>query len=467
VAYYGLTGKHNMPRIHDTIAALATPVGTSAIAVLRVSGEKSAELVSALLGNCPAPRLAVHADLHSLDGRLLDDVLLSWYQAPNSYTGEDSLEISCHGNPYIAQSILEDLFERGCRPAEPGEFTQRAFLNGKMDLSQAEAVMDVIHARGEKALAAAQQQLRGALGEKIQLITEELLKNLARIEVYIDFPDEDLPAEDRGLVSAALVGCDEALGRLLATSHYGELLRDGIKTIIIGEPNAGKSSLLNSLIGRERAIVSSEPGTTRDFIEECVLFGSYCFRLIDTAGLNPNPQALEKLGIKKTFERIEEADLFLFVVDPTQPPPPLAPELSRHLRHDNTILIINKADLLPSPQPTAWTSTAVFENLDFIKVSALHNIGIDCVKKLLTQKADLFQPSTGSDCIAINARHSHALTRARACLNSAQVKLKGSSPIELVSSDLREALDACGEIAGRIDNERMLDHLFSSFCIGK
>ncbi|MBC8039099.1 MAG: tRNA uridine-5-carboxymethylaminomethyl(34) synthesis GTPase MnmE, partial [Opitutaceae bacterium] len=338
-----------MSRPTDTIAALATPVGTSAIAVVRVSGPDCAALAKALFGRAPLPpRTARHTDYRNLAGAVLDDVLATFYQAPRSYTGEDSLEIALHGNPFIAQSILNDLLARGIRLAEAGEFSRRAFLSGKLDLSQAEAVMDLIHARSERALAAANQQLRGSLGRHLGELTDGLLLVLARIEAYIDFPDEDLPAEDRQIVVTELDRVLHGTARLLATHHYGELLRDGIKTVIIGEPNAGKSSLLNRLVGRDRALVSPEPGTTRDFIEERIILGPHCLRLIDTAGLNPTPAALEKLGIDKTFERAAEADLFLWVLDATHPTPPLPDSIAARLTPENTLILLNKSDLRPS-----------------------------------------------------------------------------------------------------------------------
>jgi tRNA modification GTPase len=286
-----------MPRPTDTIAALATPVGTAAIAVVRASGPDTARLAREIFGATPPPRVATHSDYRDRAGVVVDDVLVTFFAGPRSYTGEDSLEVSCHGNPFIAQKILEDLFARGCRPAEPGEFTQRAFLHGQMDLSQAEAVMDLIHARSEKALAAANQQLRGSLGRQMNALIDRLLQVLARVEAYIDFPDEDLPPEDRVLVARELTQLTRETDRLLATSHYGQMLRDGIKTVIVGAPNVGKSSLLNRLVGSERALVSPEPGTTRDFIEERILVGPHCLRVIDTAGLNPSPAPLEKLGM--------------------------------------------------------------------------------------------------------------------------------------------------------------------------
>ncbi|MEI6861368.1 MAG: tRNA uridine-5-carboxymethylaminomethyl(34) synthesis GTPase MnmE, partial [Verrucomicrobiota bacterium] len=306
-----------MSRHTDTIAALATPAGTAAIAVVRVSGPACAALIPGIFGAALLPRTATHGDYRDRDGAVVDDVLATFCQAPNSYTGEDSLEVSCHGNPFIVQKILEDLHARGARPAGPGEFTQRAFLNGRLALDQAEAVMDLIHARSERALAAAQGQLRGALGRRMAALTDTLLGALARIEAYIDFPEEDLPPEDRSRLRGMIEQLSDDTARLLATQRYGALLRDGIQTVIVGEPNAGKSSLLNRLTGHERALVSPEPGTTRDFIEERVPAGPHWLRLTDTAGLNPSPTPLERLGIAKTYERAAAADLLLLVLDAT------------------------------------------------------------------------------------------------------------------------------------------------------
>ena len=451
-----------MPRPHDTIAALATPAGTAAIAVLRVSGAEAGRIAGEILGRAPLPRVAIHADYHDQAGGLIDDVLGTFFQGPHSYTGEDSFEVSCHGNPFIAQKILEDLLARGCRLAEPGEFTQRAFLNGRMDLSQAEAVMDLIRARSERSLAVAQQQLRGSLGRRLAGLVDGLLGVLARVEAYIDFPEEDLPPEDQELVASELDRIIEETDRLLATGHYGELLRDEIKTVIIGAPNAGKSSLLNRLVGSERALVSTEPGTTREFIEERIIAGPHGLRLIDTAGLNPAPAGLEKLGIAKTLERAAEADLFLLVLDATQSAPDLPDLLAARLRDSNTVVVLNKMDLvqtLPAARAPA--------SLPFVAISALTGAGMDELLNAIIHLADLFQRDIGDDIVAINARHADALGRAQACLRGARAKLGDKMAIELLASDLRGALDAFGEISGRIDSERMLDRLFATFCIGK
>ena len=452
-----------MSHYHDTIAALGTPMGTAALAVVRVSGVDTPRLVREIFGELPPPRFALHADYRDRTGTLVDDVIVTLFVTPQSYTGEDAFEVTSHGNPFIAQKILEDLFARGCRSAEPGEFTQRAFLNGRMDLSQAEAVMDLIHARSERALEAANQMLRGALGRKMAELTDGLLGALARIEAYIDFPDEDLPPEDRRIVRETIEHVYQGTRQLLATSHYGEILREGIKTVIVGAPNVGKSSLLNRLLGRDRAIVSPEPGTTRDFIEERVLAGVHGLRLIDTAGLSPTPQPLEKLGQEKTMERIAEADLFLLVLDATLPSPALDHDLLRRVTANNAIVVLNKCDLLQGMESNAKPPAG----LPTVRLSALTGKGIDALHVEIAQLADRFQVRVGSDSIAINARHAHALERAMSGLSDALGKLDASSPIELLASDLRVSLDALGEISGKVDNERMLDQLFATFCIGK
>lgn len=445
----------------DTIAALATPAGTSAIAVVRASGAQVATLVAAIFGETPPPRVARHADYKDVGGRLVDDVLFTYFAAPNSFTGEDTVEISCHGNPFIAQKILEDLFARGCRPAEAGEFSKRAFLNGRMDLSQAEAVMDLIHARSERALAAANQQLRGALGRQMESLISQLVNVLARVEAYIDFPEEDLPAEDQAALVRDLDQLSRGTERLLATSHYGAMLRDGIRTVILGEPNAGKSSLLNRLVGRDRALVSPEPGTTRDYLEERILVGPHALRLVDTAGLNLAPSSLEKRGIDKTLEQAAEADLVLWVLDASRPLPALPAAVALRLTPANTIAIFNKSDL---PAAGGASLPQKFSRVD---VSALTGAGFDALQAVMVRLADSFQGEVGDEVIAINARHARALAVARDALGSARQKMVDNAAGELVASDLRAVLDAFGEISGKIDHEKVLDQLFASFCIGK
>lgn len=451
-----------MGQFSDTIAALATPTGTSALAVLRISGSDTARLAAALTGVLPPPRQATRADYRDQTGQLVDDVLVTYFREPASYSGEDVLEISCHGNPFIAQRILEDLLARGCRAAQPGEFTQRAFVNGRLDLSQAEAVMDLIHARSERALAAANQQLRGSLGKYLGELTEGLLGVLARVEAYIDFPDEDLPPEDKQLILSELARLGAGTKRLLATSHYGEVLREGLKTVIVGLPNSGKSLLLNRLLGKDRALVSAEPGTTRDYLEERIIIGPHSLRLIDTAGINPTPAPLEKQGMQKSLERAQEADLILWVYDSALPAPLFPVELRPLLTGPRTLLVANKSDL-----PANGTAPADYGAFESVRVSALTGSGMDDLQAAIVRRAEALSVAFGSEIIAINARHADALVRAQAGFDAATALLQSEQASELVASELRSALAALGEIGGKIDNERVLDHLFATFCIGK
>ncbi|MBC8008579.1 MAG: tRNA uridine-5-carboxymethylaminomethyl(34) synthesis GTPase MnmE, partial [Burkholderiales bacterium] len=397
----------------DTIAALATPAGTSALALIRISGPASRALAASIFALDPAalvPRRARHGVYRAFEeeGHRLDDLVWTFAAGPGTATGEDTLELSCHGNPLIVQLILADLFKRGCRPAEPGEFTRRAFLHGRMELTQAEAVIDLIHARSERALAAAQNQLQGELGRHLEGLIARLLSILARIEVYIDFPDEDLPPENRRDVVADLADVLRGTVRLLATHRYGDLLRDGLKTVLLGAPNAGKSSLLNALVGHERALVSAEPGTTRDFIEERLQVGPHLLRLIDTAGLNPSPGEIERLGIAKTGERLAEADLVLWVVDATLPHPSLPPEFARHLAPEKTLLLHNKVDLLAGGAVAGGRVDA----LRILSVSARSGEGIEALRAAIVELADgLRPPLFAEEQIAINARHADALRR--------------------------------------------------------
>ena len=444
----------------DTIVALATPVGTSAIAVVRASGPEVPVLTQTIFQESPTPRVARHSDYRDVNGQLIDDVLFTYFAGPNSFTGEHSLEISCHGSPFIAQKIFEDLLARGCQPAEAGEFSRRAFVNGRMSLSQAEAIMDLIHARSDAALTAANQQLRGALERRMNDLCAQLVKILANIEAYIDFPDEDLPADDRRRILNQLGELITGTKQLLATSHYGEILRDGIRTVIIGEPNAGKSSLLNRLVGRERALVSPQPGTTRDYLEERIIVGTHSLRLIDTAGLNLTPAELERQGIEKALEQAAQADLFLWVLDSTRPIPELPPLIAQRMTSTNAIAVYNKTDL-PESKPPADPK------FPSVRISALNGSGLEELRSAVTKLAENFQVFVGDEQIAINARHSHALSLARVCLESAQAQICAGGFSELIASDLRGVLGFFGEISGKIDNEKILDQLFATFCIGK
>lgn len=447
----------------ESIVALSTPAGESAIAVVRVSGNICHQLVTKIFGQDPLiPRKAKLADYVDRSGKVVDQVVYIFFAEKASYTGEEMLEVNCHGNPLIIQNIIEDLLARGCRIAEPGEFTRTAFLNGRMDLSQAEAVLDIIHARSEKALEVARKQLDGSVGKKVNQLIDKLLEIIASLEAYIDFPEEDLPPEDETGPLEAMVFLIDEMDRLISTSHYSTLLHEGVKTVIVGAPNAGKSSLLNALTGEDRVIVSREPGTTRDFIEEPVMLGSYVVRFVDTAGLQEPGSDIERMGIDKTIEQLDRADFVLLVLDGTAPYPTQLFELKNKFFSGRTIVIENKIDL-----PNQQDHRNSFPEIPHCRISALTGDGIDGLKSDLEKalEADLDVPT--EDRIVVSARHADALKEAKVCLLGALEKLRSGEAIELVASDLRSSLDSMGRITGKIDNERMLDKLFSEFCIGK
>lgn len=448
----------------DTVAALATPFGESAIAMIRVAGPLCQQIATDAfrLKKSPAPRRASHGTYRDVSGEVLDDVVYVLFRGPNSYTGEDVLEVSCHGNPLIATRLLEDMLARGCRQSEPGEFTRRAFLNGRMDLTQAEAVMELIQARSDRAIRVANNQLRGNFGRQLDQLKQRLLLTVATVEAYIDFPEEDLPPEQKQAEIAAIRSVLTFCSRIIDSSKYAAFLRDGVKTLILGEPNAGKSSLLNCLLGFERAIVSDEPGTTRDFIRERVMLDGHCLQIMDTAGLREAASGIEREGIRRTVELTEEADLFLLVVDGTLPSPVLPTEILNRIKAENCIVVRNKADL-GDLHPLADTISGLRQ----VVMSAVTGDGLESLKEAMVEIVDAHLAHDQDDLILVNARHSAALAELADCLGAAIRCFEADEPAEFIASELRGAVDAIGRVLGRIDNEDVLDVLFSSFCIGK
>lgn len=446
----------------DTIVAPATASGEAALAIIRVSGPLVPELLPAIFGRTPLPRQASLGRYVSTDGRILDSLVYTVYEEGKSYSGDWLLELSPHGNPWLVRKILDDLLVRGCRLAEAGEFTRRAFLNGKLDLSQAEAVIQVIQARSERALEAARRQLSGSVGKTVNSLVDRLLVVTAMLEAYIDFPEEDLPPEDQEGPTRVLSRLVADMENLIATRQYASLLHDGVKCVILGEPNVGKSSLLNALTGEDRVIVSAEPGTTRDYVEERIHIGPYLLRIIDTAGLHEAASSIEKEGIDRSLQQIHSADLLLVVLDSSRPAPTLPDPVIRMLNERNTVIVENKIDL-----PDRQHLGSFAGNCPHVAISAARQTGLEDLRKAIrhTLEEGLVVPDESA--VIVSARHAEALTSAKTLLQASLDRLRDQEPAELVASDLHAAIEAMGAITGKIDNEQVLDRLFSQFCIGK
>jgi len=434
----------------DTIAAISTPPGEGAIAVIRLSGPEAHRILQQVFrpAGKMVPRRAAYGEIVS-GGRTLDQVLATVFCGPSSSTGEDMAEIGCHGGILLAASILQLVLRSGARAAEPGEFTQRAFLNGKMDLSRAEAVMDLISARTPLALRAAAEQLQGRIGEQADAIRAAILESVAHLEAFIDFPEEGIdPASGSALVQKIAVATAR-IDALLATSAGGRILREGVRVAIVGRPNAGKSSLLNRLLGRERAIVSAVPGTTRDTIEESAVLQGILFRLTDTAGLRETEDPVEREGVERARRVIDGADLVLHVFDATEP-------FHEPTLRSREILVANKCDL---PEAAPHGSA--------LPVSCKSGDGFSALLEAMLRETCGAHLSAGESLASVNARHQALLESARSSLAAAADLLLSGAPPELTAIELRAALDAVGRVTGAADAEEILGEIFGRFCIGK
>jgi tRNA modification GTPase len=443
--------------MNDTIAAISTPFGEGAVALLRVSGARAVAIADEIFRgktkpSQSSPRVQQFGKI--ADGNaVIDDVLLTVFRAPASYTGEDVAEIACHGGILVTRRILQLLLARGARSAEPGEFTQRAFLNGKMDLTQAEAVMDLIRAQTDLAMRAATEQLEGRLGAKIRELRENLLGLLAHTEAFIDFPDEDIDPDTGAALLEKLDAVRDGIAALLRTADQGRILREGVRTVIYGAPNVGKSSLLNLLLGYERAIVSETPGTTRDTIEEVINLRGIPLRLVDTAGVREAGDAIEREGIERTRVQVERADLVLQVFDASA-----ADGSRKDAKSQREILILNKCDL---GEHESW------RGVDAVRISCKSGEGMDVLADAIFARVMGGDVAVRDAGVAINARHQACLKNAAEFSDAARLAFLEKLSAEFIAVELRAALDAVGEVVGRVDSEDLLGMIFSTFCIGK
>jgi tRNA modification GTPase len=402
------------------------------------------------------PRTLRYCRIIEANGQILDDGLMTVFRAPNSYTGEDSVEFTGHGGILVTREVLARFLNCGAIAAGPGEFTQRAFLNGKLDLTQAEGVMDLISAQTRLSLRAARSQLEGTLGKRTTDARDQLLETLAHLEAWIDFPEEDIDPQTGALLRGRVLTVLNVVDSLLSTADQGRVLREGVRTVIFGEPNVGKSSLLNRLLGFERAIVSETAGTTRDTIEEVVNLHGIPLRLVDTAGVREASDKIEAEGIQRTVRQIEAADLLLEIADASKPRPGNAVIPSTAAKR---LQVLNKTDL---GEHHSW------HGIEAVRLSCASGEGFDSLSEAIRDSLHFNEADWGEHAVAINARHQASLQLARTSLLAALSLLNDSSTdTELAAIDLREALDALGEIPGRVDTEDLLGVIFSSFCIGK
>ena len=441
----------------ETIVAIASPPGMGAVSVIRLSGARAFKIaISVVRGEVlPKPRRVGLRSIQDDTGRVIDEGLLITFEGPGSYTGEDVVEFTGHGGVMVTRRVLERFVEAGAIPAGPGEFTQRAFMNGRMDLTQAEAVMDLISAQTSLALRSANEQLDGRLGRTCENIRAKLLGATAHLEAFIDFPEEDIDPEVGAALCRTLLEQSASIAGLLSTADQGRILREGVRTVIFGKPNVGKSSLLNRLLGYQRAIVSSKEGTTRDTIEEVVNLRGIPLRLIDTAGVRESSDEIEQEGIAMTHGQVARADLVLVIWDLSESFVDSAevsiPDGARRLD------ILNKSDL----EDVSWAG------VKGLRISCESGSGFEDLESAISKLLSLDEAQWGDHSVAVNARHQACLTRAQSSLVRAITSLRAGDEPELTALDLREALTAIGEIAGIVDTEEILGEIFGNFCIGK
>ena len=470
-------GKSQMMN-QDTICAISTAQG-GAIGVIRISGPRAIEAVSHIFNPISGKPLKQRRNfsltfgkIFSNEGEIIDEVLVSVFRAPHSYTGEESVEISCHGSSYILQRVLQLLIGQGCRLAEPGEYTQRAFLNGKMDLSQAEAVADLISSATSATHRMAMNQMRGGFSRELSALRDKLLHLTSLMELELDFSDhEELEFADRTELSQIADEIEQVISRLANSFSVGNALKNGVPVAIIGETNAGKSTLLNALLNEEKAIVSDVHGTTRDVIEDTVNLRGLTFRFIDTAGIRQTTDVVENIGIERTFQKIGQADIVLWMIDADNSEfrsqdSEIKTSLLPHLEDKNLIILFNKCDRVSSEQLSEWETAFADVDAPKLFLSAKHRMGLDELETLLVKTAALPEISQ-SDVIVTNVRHYEALIRALDSIHRVRSGLQMNLSGDFVSQDLRECIHHLSDIVGEVSNDSVLQNIFRHFCIGK
>lgn len=458
-----------MSSYKDTIVALSSPPGTGAIGLVRISGNTAIEITSAIFKGKDLENAAANSLYHGLinDGdELIDEVVISLFKAPHSYTGEDTIEISCHASPYIIGRLLQLIVKHGARAAKPGEFTLKAFLNGKIDLSQAEAVADLIASETSASHKIAIQQLRGGFSDELKQMRDELITFASLLELELDFSEEDVEFADRTALSVILNRLEKALTALIKSFELGNVLKKGIPVAIVGKPNAGKSTLLNQLLKEDRAIVSPVPGTTRDTIEEQLNIEGVPFRLIDTAGLRQTTDEVESIGVERAYEKMKQASIIIYLFDPLGYQAEMLQTdldmLHNMMPNANILVVGNKADL--HELDAMYRKFAAFENM--VWISARDNLNIDVLKLQLLNMVDTEKLNSG-ELIINNARHMEALQKTLIAVQATQELMQQSGNSELLAFEIKQALLFLGEITGQVTTDDLLDSIFSKFCIGK
>lgn len=457
--------------IDDTIAAISTPIGVAGIGIVRVSGRDAVNIVEKIF-HSPRDRKPGESRNHSMlygyikqEGKIVDEVLVSVMRAPHSFTAEDVVEINCHGGVVAVRKVLETVLNAGARPAEPGEFSKRAFLNGRIDLAQAESIIDLINAKTEKSLKVAVNQLEGALSGEVKTIRDDLIELIAHIEAGIDFPEHDIEDVSRSRIEMKTREVLDRLKQLIDGAETGKVLREGLKTAIIGKPNVGKSSLLNALLKEKRAIVTDIPGTTRDAIEEVASIRGIPVVVVDTAGIRETEDVVEKLGVERSREMFEEADLILFMVDASTGLTEEDREILTLIKERKVICIINKTDIRRHIDMSEVEK--YIDRHDMLEMSLLRGQGLDKLEEKIEKIVYAGIGCGREDTMVSSIRHKNALAKAAGSVEAVLNALSANLPTDCMAIDLKAAVDSLGEITGETLDEDLVDQIFSRFCIGK